>query len=133
MTVQMSVDIRNAMLDGIETITGTSPILKVRTGAPPANCAAADAGSVLATVNLPADWMAAAAGGQKVKNGTWQDLTADNTGEAGHFRIYQSDGVTCKFQGTYGEAGTDMIGDSVDFNAGQTFTVITFTLIAGNA
>jgi len=133
MGVQMSVAIRNAMLDGIETITGTSPILKVRTGPKPANCAAADAGSVLATVNLPADWMNAAALGQKTKSGTWQDLIADDTGEAGHFRIYQSDGVTCTFQGSYGEVGTDMIGDSVEFNAGQTFTVITFTLIAGNA
>jgi hypothetical protein len=133
MTVQMSTDIRNAMLDAIESITGTSPILKVRTGVPPANCAAADSGAVLSTVNLPADWMLAAALGQKVKSGTWQDLTADADGDAGHFRIYASDGVTCKFQGTYGTTGTDMIGDSTEFNIGQTFTVLTFTLIAGNA
>lgn len=133
MTVQMSVAIRNAMLDAIESITGASPILKVRTGVPPANVAAADSGAVLSTVNLPADWMLAANLGQKLKSGTWQDLTADADGDAGHFRIYASDGVTCHFQGTYGTTGTDMIGDSTEFNIGQTFTVLTFTLIAGNA
>lgn len=133
MTVQMSVAIRNAMLDSIETILGTSPIMKVRTGNPPANVAAADSGAVLSTVNLPSDWMLAAALGQKVKSGTWQDLTADADGEAGHFRIYASDGTTCHFQGTYGTTGADMIGDSTEFNVGQTFTVLTFTLIAGNA
>lgn len=133
MPVQMSTDVRNAMLDSIEAIVGTSPIMKVRTGPPPANCAAADAGAALATVNMPSDWMLAAALGQKQKSGTWQDLLADADGDAGHFRIYASDGVTCKFQGTYGTAGTDMIGDSIEFNTGQTFTVITFTLIAGNA
>lgn len=63
MTVQLATSTRNAMLDAIETDAGTSAILKIRTGAQPANCAAADSGSVLATVNLPSDWMAAASGG----------------------------------------------------------------------
>jgi hypothetical protein len=132
MTVQMSEDMRNLMLNQIEIALGTSPILMVRTGTTPANVAAADSGSVLATVNLPSNWMNDAAGGQKTKAGTWQDLTADATGVAGHFRIYMSDGVTCKLQGTYGLSGTDMIGDSVNFTAGQAFTINVFTLIAGN-
>lgn len=53
MTVQLATSTRNAMLDAIETDAGTSAILKIRTGAQPANCAAADAGTVLATLNLP--------------------------------------------------------------------------------
>ena len=57
MAIQLSVVVRNARLDAIETAIGASAILKVRTGAVPANCAAADSGTVLATVNLPADWM----------------------------------------------------------------------------
>lgn len=133
MTVQLSTDIRNAMLDQIETLLGASAILKIRSGGVPANVAAADTGTVLATVNLPANWMNDAAGGQKTKAGTWQDLSADATGIAAHWRIYLNDGVTCKMQGTYGTSGTDMIGDSVNFTAGQAFTVNTFTLNAGNA
>lgn len=133
MTLQYSVAVRNAGLDAREVAVGASAILRIRTGAPPANCAAADTGSVLAAINLPADWMNAASAGSKTKAGTWSDASADATGTAGHFRIYDSAGTTCHMQGTYGVSGTDMIGDSVNFTAGQTFTVNTFTLNAGNA
>lgn len=67
MALKYSVTVRNARLDAIETTIGTSAILKIRTGAPPANCAAADSGTVLSTVNLPSDWMAAAASGEKLE------------------------------------------------------------------
>lgn len=50
MTIQLATSTRNAMLDAIETDAGTSAIIKIRTGAQPANCAAADAGTVLATL-----------------------------------------------------------------------------------
>ena len=70
MTIQLSVAVRNARLDAIETQIGASAVLKIRTGAPPATCATADSGTVLATVNLPADWMAAASGGAKALSGT---------------------------------------------------------------
>ena len=132
MTIQYSVTANNARLDAIETAIGASAVLKIRTGAVPANAAAADTGTVLATVSLPADWMAAAASASKAKLGTWQDASADATGTAAHFRIYETTGVTCHIQGTYGLSATDMIGDSVDFTAGQSFAINTFTLNAGN-
>lgn len=133
MTLQYSVAVRNAKLDAIETAIGASAILKIRTGAAPANCAAADSGSVLATVNLAADWMAAASSGSKAKSGTWEDTSADASGTAAHFRLYASDGTTCHAQGTAGTSGTDMILDSVSFTAGQSFTVNTFTITDNNA
>ena len=130
--MQYSVTVNNAKLDAIETAIGVSAILKIRTGSAPANCAAADSGTVLATVNLPSDWMAAAASASKAKSGTWADASADATGTAAHFRVYDSSGTVCHIQGTYGLSGTDMIGDSVSFTAGQSFTINTFTLTAGN-
>ena len=133
MALQYSVAVRNARLDVIETTAGTSAVLRIRTGAPPANCAAARTGTILATVNLPSDWMAAAASGVKSKSGTWTDAAADATGTAGHFEIMDSGLATCHIQGTYGTSGTDMIGDSVSFTAGQAFTVNSFDLTAGNA
>lgn len=135
MALQLSVAVRNAELDAIETAIGASAILKVRTGAQPANCATADSGTVLATLNLPADWIAAAASGSKAKSGTWEDLSADATGTAGHFRLYASDGTTCHLQGTVTVTGGggDMTVDSVSFTAGQAFTVTGFTLTAANA
>ena len=132
MAIQYSVAVNNARLDAIESTIGTTAILRIRTGAAPANCAAADTGTVLATLTLPADWMAAAASASKAKSGTWQDASADATGTAAHFRIYDSGGTVCGIQGTYGTSGTDMIGDSTSFTAGQSFTINTFTINSGN-
>lgn len=135
MALKYSVDVRNARLDVLESTIGTSAILKIRSGAAPANCATADAGTVLATVNLPSDWMAAAAGGVKAKSGTWADASADGTGTAEHFRVYDSGGTVCHIQGTITitGGGGDMTVDNTSFVAGQGFTVTTFQLTASNA
>ena len=132
MAIQYSTTVNNAKLDAIESTIGASAILKIRSGAAPADCGSADSGTVLATVSLPADWMAAAASASKAKSGTWSDASADASGTAAHFRVYDSGGTTCHIQGTVGTSGTDMIVDSVSFTAGQTFTVNTFTINAGN-
>lgn len=132
MALQYSTTVRNAKLDAIETAIGTSAVLKIRTGSAPVNVAAADSGTVLSTVNLPSDWMAAASGGTKSKSGTWEDLSADDTGTAAHFRVYASDGTTAHMQGTVGTSGTDMIVDSTSFTSGQTFTVTAFSIADNN-
>ena len=135
MALQYSVTVRNQKLDAVETAVGTSAVLKIRTGAPPVDCAAADTGTVLAAGNLPSDWMAAAATGTKAKAGTWEDTSADATGTAAHFRLYATDGTTCHIQGTVTATGGggDMTVDNVSFAAAQAFSVTTFTLTAGNA
>lgn len=102
MVVQFSVGARNAALDAIETHIGTAPTLEVRTGAPPANTAASDTGTLLATLTLPSDWMAGASGGSKALAGTWQ-VNAGSSGSPGHFRIKQAGSpFTCHMQGTMG-------------------------------
>jgi len=133
MAVQLSTTVRNARLDAIESTIGASAILRIRSGSLPANCAATDSGTVLAALTLPSDWMAAASSGSKALAGTWQDTSADATGTAAHFRIYDSGGSTCHIQGTVGTSGTDMIVDSTSFTVGQQFTVTAFTLTDGNA
>lgn len=125
MAIKYGVELANTILDAWETAIGASPTIKIFTGSPPANCATADSGVVLATIALPSDWMAAASGGTKAKAGTWQDASADNNGTAGYYRLYTS-GAVCVEQGTVGTAGADMIVDSTSFTAGQTFTVISF-------
>lgn len=131
--LQLSTSVRNARLDAIETTIGTSAILKILTGTQPSNCATADSGTVLATLSLPSDWMASASSGSKEKSGTWQDSSADNTGTAGYFRIYNSGGTTCHIQGTVGTSGTDMTVDNTSFVSGQSFTINSFTLTDANA
>lgn len=135
MAIQLSTAVRNARLDAIETTIGTSAVLKIRTGAAPADCATADSGTVLATCSLPSDWMAAASGGSKAKSGTWEDSSADATGTAAHFRIYASDGTTCHAQGTVTitGGGGDLTVDNTSFATGQAFTVTSFSITDGNA
>jgi hypothetical protein len=133
MTMQFSTPARNAALDAMETAMGTGPTLEIRTGAAPANCAAADSGTVLATLVLPSDFMAAASGGAKALAGTWEDLAADATGTAGHFRIKQ--GATCHCQGsiTAPLGGGDMILDNISIAVGQAISISAFNLTAGGA
>ena len=135
MSLQYSVALRNAQLDQMETTIGASAILYLRSGAPPADCATADSGTLISTISLPADWMAAAASGSKAKSGTWQDTSADAAGTLGHFRIKDSTGTTCHAQGTITATGGggDMTVDNTSVAAGQTITVNSFTLSAGNA
>jgi hypothetical protein len=133
MAFQFSVAARNAALDAIETAAGTAPTLTIRTGAVPANCAAARTGTVLATLDIPSDWMAAASGGTKALSGTWQDLAADAAGTAAHFSIDQ--GATCHIQGTVTATGGggDMTIDNTSIAAGQQVTITSFNLTAGGA
>ena len=135
MAIQLSTAVRNARLDVIESTIGTAAVLKIRSGAAPADVATADSGTVLATLTLPTDWMAAASSGSKAKSGTWEDTSADATGTAAHFRLYASDGTTCHMQGTVTatSGGGDMEVDNTSFASGQAFTVTSFTLTDGNA
>ena len=134
MALQYGITVKNARLDAIETTIGTSPILKIRSGSVPATPATADSGTVLATLTLPSDWMGAASAGAKAMSGTWQDTSADNTGTAEHFRIYDSGGTTCHIQGTVTATGGggDMTVDNVSFASGQSFSVTSFTITSGN-
>lgn len=135
MAIQLSTTVRNARLDAIETAIGTSAVLKIRTGAPPADVATADSGTVLATLSLPSDWMAAASSGSKAKSGTWQDASADATGTAAHFRIYASDGTTAHIQGTVTATGGggDLTLDNTSIASAQSVTITGFTLTDANS
>jgi hypothetical protein len=135
MAIQMSVAVRNAKLDAVESAVGAAAVLRLRSGSVPATCATADAGTALASLTLPSDWMSAASSGSKSLLGTWQDASADATGTAAHFRLYASDGTTCHMQGTVTATGGggDMTIDNTSINSGQSVTVTGFTLTEGNA
>ncbi len=127
MTMQYSTPMRNNKLDQVESTVGVSAVLKIFSGAQPANCAASDPSGLLVTMTLPSDWMNAASGGTKTKLGTWS-ATASGSGTAACWRIYDSTATTCGVQGNT----TDMTFDNTSIASGQTVTVTTFTLTAGN-
>lgn len=134
MAVQYSVAVRNAMLDAIETATGSTAKLYFYTGAQPANCAAAATGTLLATLTLPADYYSAASAGAKALLGTWTG-TASAAGTAGYYRITDNAGTTCHEQGTVtitGSGGDITLDNPVLANA-QVITINSKTITAGNA
>lgn len=134
MTIQLSVAVRNARLDAIETATGVSARLRGYTGTQPANCAAAATGTLLVDTTLPSDWMAAASGGTKALLGSWSSA-AVGTGTIGYYRIWDSAVANCHVQGsvTATGGGGDMTVDNASIATGQTVNVTTYSLTDANA
>lgn len=138
MAIQLSVEARNDRLDAIETRWGASPIIEFRTGAAPANCAAAATGTLLGQASLPADSMSAAAAGTKSKLGAWtfNILTGILAQVIGYFRVYDAQSPSkCHLQGTVTitGAGGDMTVDNTNVSAAQVVTITQFDLTDGNA
>lgn len=135
MAVQLSVAVRNARLNAIETTIGTGAIKRIFTGSMPASCATADSGTMLAQATLPSNWMADAAAGAKEIAGVWADTSADAAGTAGYWRIYDSGVAECGMQGTCSGSGGggDLVLTNTNIAVGQSITISTFTLTDGNA
>lgn len=131
--MQLSTTVRNARLDAIETAVGAAPLLLYFSGAKPANCAAADPSGVLATLTLPADWLAAASAGVKARTGSWA-VTASAAGSIASFRIKNAAGTVCHLQGTVTATGGggDLTIDDVAVEIDQVINVTTFALTDGN-
>lgn len=129
---QFSTTVRNAMLDAYETAVGASPKLRFLTGTAPANCEAAQTGTLLAELTLPADWYAGATSGTKAIAGTWAG-TVSAAGTVAHYRIVDSAGTVCHEQGTVSTTGADMNIASTALTIGQALSVTSRTLTAGNA
>lgn len=134
MAFKFSVRVRNARADATESTIGPSPILRLYTGAEPADCASAPTGTLLASLTLPADWQANASGGSKVLSGTWSG-TASVAGTAGYFRVWDSGLTNCDMQGSVTMSPTpgDLVLINTNIAAGQPITIDGFTTTEGNA
>jgi len=127
----------DAILAAIENGSGFPGTFEVRTGAPPATVEDGDSGTLLAVCPWANDGDAAAFGATSdatliaVANTDGVKVAAEDsilaTDTAGHFRIKDYAG-TVVMQGTVGEAAADMIVNSVNFVAGQPFTVVSCQL-----
>ena len=131
MALQYSVPVNNARLDTVESVTGTSAKLRIYTGVPPVNCAAASSGTLLTDIALPSDWMSGAVAGVKSKLGTWSGVGIA-AGVAGHFRITDTAGTTAHMQGTCGQGSGDMSLDNTNIAVSQVIAVNSFSLTSAN-
>jgi hypothetical protein len=138
MAIQLGTTLRNNMIGQYETTLGTTPKLILRTGAPPANCAAVDSGTFLAILTLPSDWMTAASSGAVSLNGSWTG-TGSAAGTAGHYRLKDSTATstdntgTTHEQGTAGTGADDLVLDNAVIANGQAISVTTWTRTQGGA
>ena len=134
MTVQYSVAVRNAQLDQIEVVVGTTAKFQIYTGTVPANCAATATGTKLLDISLPSDYYANGTGGTKSLLGSWTG-SASGTGTAGYYRILDSTGTTTGEQGTVTATGSggDITLDNTSIASGQTVVINTKVITAGGA
>jgi len=135
MSIQLSVAVRNARLDAIETAIGVSAKLQIWTGSMPASCATASTGTKLLEDTLASDWAANASGGSKSFNNTPIAGVGLAGGTAGYFRIVDNAGTTCHLQGTVTATGGggDMTIDNTSIANGQAVNVTGFALTDANA
>lgn len=132
--MQLHPTLRNNMVAQYETTIGASPILELRTGAEPADCEAADTGTELVQITLPADWLSAPTDGAVTKAGTWSGVGVA-AGNAGHYRLKNAAGTVCYEQGsvTATGGGGDMTVDNVNVAVDQAVTITGWTLTMGGA
>jgi hypothetical protein len=128
MTFQYGATLRNNQVNQIQTSIGSAgALLKIFTGAEPASCAAADPAGPVATIALPATFLTSVAGTTTIV-GSWSQ-TAAATGTAASFRMYDA-ATVCHVQGN---TTTDLVLNNQSITAGQTVTVTSFSVSAGNA
>jgi hypothetical protein len=127
MAFQYGATLRNNQVSQIQTTVGASGTLIIFSGAEPANCAAADPTGVLATIALPAAFLTSS-GGVTTIAGSWS-VAASGTGTAASFRMKDGSAV-CHVQGN---TTTDLVLNNQSITSGQTVTVTSFSVTAGNA
>jgi hypothetical protein len=108
-------------------------VLRLFSGAVPANCAAADPSGLLASGTLPAV-AASASGGVVTKSGTW-NFTGSAGGTVASFRLYEAGGTVCVHQGTVTLTGSggDMTLDNTNIANSQAGSVGTYSVTMGGA
>lgn len=130
MAIQYSLTHRTNAMTQLNTDIGASAVIKLFSGAAPANCGTADTGTVLVTFAGNAGGFGTAAS-QVLTASAVASVTAGASGTPGYFRIYPTAATTTNavVQGTVGTAATDMILTAATVTAGQTvnFTSLTVT------
>ncbi|WP_398493378.1 hypothetical protein [Variovorax sp.] len=134
MPIQFGTALRNARSASIESTVGTAPKVQIRSGAQPANCAAADSGTLLVEFTLPSDW-STQTGGVLTFSGVPLSATAGAAGTAAHYRAKDSAGTTTHMQGsvTATGGGGDLTVDNAVIASGQSVQITGWTITEGNA
>lgn len=133
MALSYTAALRSAQQDAITTAVGASGLLKIYSGAVPADVGTALGAQVLlGTLACSATFAAGAASGVLTANAITSDSSADATGTASFFRLTTSGG-TAVVQGTVGTSGADLNLNTTSIVAGGPIAVTSLVWTAGNA
>jgi hypothetical protein len=130
MAIGFSTALRNARLDAITTFAGTSALVRIYSGTPPATGGTAT--TLLAELTCSATFAAGASVGVLTLNSITQDTSADNTGTATWFRLVKSDGTTHIMDGRVSTSGSDLNMPTTSITAGQPVQITSFTITEAN-
>jgi len=130
--LKYSAALKNARLDQIASAVGASGLLRIYDGTQPANPDTAVTSQVkLAELTCNAAAFAGAASGGVLTANAITGANAVASGTGAWFRLCKSDG-TAVVDGTVGTSGTDLIIDNTSINSGQSVSVTSLTVTAGN-
>lgn len=124
-------NLRDAMMDAITTRAGASALLRIYEGTRPATEGAE--GTLLAELTCNSTFAPAAVDGVLTLNAITDDSSANATGTAEWFRIYQSNGTTFVLDGDVGTSGSDLNLTSTSIVATQSVSISSFVITEGNA
>jgi hypothetical protein len=133
MAISIRTTLRNSRLDTITTDVGTSGVIRVYDGTPPASANAALAGNtLLATLTCSATFAAAASGGVLTANAITSG-TAIATGTASFFRLLRPDLTTVVLQGTVNTSGGDLNLNTLSIATGGPVACTSFVITEANS
>lgn len=125
--VQISYDAANAEADALAPLMNSGK-LRLYSGSVPTRADDSIGAAVqLAELTMNATAFGAASNGVITANAITQDSSADDTGVASFYRVWDAAGTTCYLQGTVGTASCDLNLNSTSISAGAAVSVSSFT------
>ncbi len=126
--------LRNAFLDSITSRAGASAKLRIYSGTQPATADTALSGqTLLADLTCNATFAPSASGGVLTLNAITQDSSADASGTASFFRLWNSAVTVIVCDGSVSTSAADLNLNSTTITAGNPVAVSSFTITAPNA
>lgn len=133
-TFSITPTVAQGMLNstGFAEALGASPKIRIYSGTPPANAAAALSGNTqLAELTMAATpfsgFTDTGSAGRATAAAITADSSADATGTASFFRILDSAGTTVKAQGSVGTSAADLILNTTSITLGSTVSITSAT------
>lgn len=132
MAIRYSAAARTTQMTALNTEIGNGAILRIYSGTRPASVAASITGTVLAELTCGSPFGTVSNGVLTAASIT-QDSSANATGTATHFRLFQSNGTTAVLDGDVGTSGSDLNLTSTSITSGQPVQITSFVLTRAGA